>query len=360
MNDSVLGSRVTWDGMHFELNLMNPIHWVGWDELLISAEDYSFFHSSAWAKVLSESYHFMPTYFTLFDHDKLLALIPVMEVKSMLTGRRGVSLPFTDYCEPIVDKNIQIQNAINAIIEYGKKRGWKFLELRGGQASLTGALPSSHYFCHSLNLSRNETDIFSSFRESTRRNIKKAISRGIEVKLSQSIESINEFCRLNAITRKYHGLPPQPYHFFQKVYEYILSKNLGFVGLASYGKRNIAGGIYFHFGEKAIYKYGASDRRYLSLRVNYLVMWEAIKYCCRNGFKNFSFGRTETDNYGLRQFKNGWGTQEHMINYYRYDLIKDVFISDHHNVQKLYHNLFSKMPIPLLNIAGSLLYRHIG
>jgi hypothetical protein len=346
--------------MDYKLDIINPVDYTDWDDRFISGQDYSFFHSSAWAKVLSESYVYTPTYFTLFDHDRLLALIPIMEVKSVFTGRRGVSLPFTDHCEPIFHKTIQLQEVIHALIQNGKKQGWRFLELRGGKTLLPNALPSSYYFGHSLDLSQGERQIFSNFRESTKRNIRKAISKDIEIQFLQSFESIKEFYRLNSITRQHHGLPPQPYHFFKKVYDHILSKNLGFVILASYQKKMIAGGVYFHLGEKAVYKYGASDRKYWHLRANNLVMWEAIKWYCQNGYKNFSFGRTEPENQGLRQFKMGWGAKEHIINYYKYDFKKDVFISDHKKIKELYHQIFRKTPISLLNIVGSLLYRHVG
>jgi lipid II:glycine glycyltransferase (peptidoglycan interpeptide bridge formation enzyme) len=162
------------------------------------------------------------------------------------------------------------------------------------------------------------------------------------------------------MTRKHHGLPPQPYHFFKKIYDHIISKNLGFVVLASHENRNIACAVFFHFGDKAIYKYGASDRNYQHLRANNLVMWEAIKWYCQNGYKSLSFGRTESENRGLKQFKTGWGTRENVINYYKYDFKKDTFTTDHLTVTKLQQSFFRKMPIPLLNIFGSLLYRHIG
>ena len=178
--------------------------------------------------------------------------MPVMEVKSIFTGRRGVSLPFTDYCEPIIHEDIQLQDVMDDIIHYGKECGWKFLELRGGERFLPNAVPSAHYFCHTLDLSQNEERILSSFRKSNQRNVKKAISKGVEVKLSHSFESIDEFYRLNCLTRKQHGLPPQPYHFFRKVHDHVLSENLGFVVLASYEKKNIAGAVYFHFGKNAI------------------------------------------------------------------------------------------------------------
>jgi len=346
--------------MNRELKIINPIMYPGWNKLVLEGKHYTFFHSSNWARVLNESYGCNPIYFTLFDEDTLQALVPAMEIKSIFTGRRGVSLPFTDYCDPMAEKQTQFQNIFDQITTYAKKNGWKFLELRGGEDFLEDAPPSSQYLRHYLDLSQKEEYVFSSFRDSTRRNIKKAISEGVEVKLCTSFESVKDFYRINCMTRKEHGLPPQPYHFFKKVYECIISKDLGFVALASYKNKTIAGSIYFHFGDKAVYKYGASDRRYQHLRANNLVMWKTIKWYCKAGFKNFCFGRTELNNPGLRQFKNGWGCEESIISYFKYDLIRDTFMTDTNNMTAFYHRIFKKIPISVLKILGSFLYKHMG
>ena len=129
--------------------------------------------------------------------------------------------------------------------------------------------------------------------------------------------------------------------------------------LASHKGKNIASAVYFHFGDKAIYKYGASDKRYQNLRANNLVMWEAIRWFSKNGFKEFSFGRTEPENSGLLQFKRGWGTEEKTIRYYKYDLKDNVFVKDR-SKPKTSYTLFKRMPSPLLNLAGAILYRHVG
>ncbi len=169
------------------------------------------------------------------------------------------------------------------------------------------------------------------------------------------------FCRLNMMTRKDHGLPPQPRHFFQHVQERIISKDtLGFIVLGFYRGAAIAANVYFHFGDQVIYKYGASDKTYQHLRANNLVMWEAIKWACDKGYKAFSFGRTEPENQGLRQFKAGWGAQETLIKYYRYDLQKEAFVKAREIVNPYYKTLFSKLPIPALNMLGRILYRHMG
>jgi len=69
------------------LQILNPLEIDDWDELLLTHPDYSFFHTSAWARVLHESYGYKPLYFTAIENGRLSALIPIMEVNSFLTGR---------------------------------------------------------------------------------------------------------------------------------------------------------------------------------------------------------------------------------------------------------------------------------
>lgn len=346
--------------MTFELKPINPIDHPGWDDLILSTPNYSFFHSSSWAKALSESYSYTPAYFMLMNHEKPLAVVPVMEVKSVLTGRRGVSLPFTDYCEPIYHEPVPFREMMEGMIQHGRKRGWKSLELRGGEAPSEDAFPSIHYLRHALNLSGDIDQLFSRFKESTRRNIRKGLSGEVEIQRDDSLESLRAFYRLHVLTRRQHGVPPQPYFFFKKVHEHILSRGMGFVVLASFKKKRIAGGVFFYWGGKAVYKYGASDRRFRPLRANHLVMWEAIQWCAQRGFREFCFGRTEMGNQGLRQFKSGWGVEENVVPYYKYDMDQGTYVAEHEKMTPTHHRILRQMPIPILKAVGSLLYRHVG
>jgi hypothetical protein len=343
-----------------DIQIIDPTQYPGWDDLIVSHPEGSFFHSSVWAKVLHDSYGYTPIYFTVLGENGIKALIPVMEVNSLLTGKRGVSLPFTDYCEPITDGNVQCQDFLDYVIEYGREHGWRTLELRSGNNLLPSTSPSMTYLGHVLDLSRSKSQVFPNFRDSTKRNAKKAIKEGVGVKIDHSLESVKEFYRLNCMTRKEHGLPPQPFNFFKKIYDHIISKNLGMVVLASLDQKNVAGAIYLHFGAKAVYKYGASDKKFQNLRANNFVMWEAIKWYSRNGYKSLNFGRTELENQGLIQFKSGWGGTEQKISYYRYDLRKEAFVSAASKVTGFHNKIFNKMPIPILNRIGNILYRHIG
>src|SRR4030067_2728900 len=117
--------------------------------------------------------------------------------------------------------------------------------------------------------------------------------------------------------------------------------------LASYKDRIVAGGVYFHYGGKAIYKYGASNRAYQHLRANNLLMWEAVRWCYRQGCKSFCFGRTEPGNHGLLQFKSGWGANEHTIRYYRYGLQTGTFVCGKPYGHAFYNKIFNTMPVSL-------------
>jgi len=343
-----------------DLNIINPVTYNGWDSLLISTPGHTFFHSSPWAQVLCETYDYRPFYFTLFDKDRFLALIPMLEINSILTGRRAVSLPFADSCEPLIDECVSCNEIVSRIIEYGKLYGWKFIELRGGAAVLKDAENFTCYYGHTLDLSPDEEYLLRKLRDSTKRNIKKAISQNVKTEILDSFDSVKKYFHLHCLTRKRHGRPPQPFTFFKKIYEHVISKNLGIVVLAFLDEKPIAGSVYFHFGKKAIYKYGASDSAYQNVRANNLVMWEAIKWFSSNGYESLCFGRTEPENVGLRQFKTGWGVTEHIIKYYKYDLSRSMFTAEGQKVSGFYNTILRKMPQPLLNMLGTILYRHVG
>jgi hypothetical protein len=113
------------------------------------------------------------------------------------------------------------------------------------------------------------------------------------------------------------------------------------------------------YRDQATYKYGASDRNYQSLRANNLVMWEAIRWCCRNGIRSLHFGRTESWNKGLLQFKRAWGALENQLEYHTFALKAGVFIKEKSRIWK-FPIVFRIMPMSLLRLTGNLLYRHVG
>ena len=343
-----------------DLQIINPLEMPGYDDMIAQHPEATIFHTSAWARVLSESYGYRPLYFTKIQSGELKTLVPMMEVKSFITGKRGVSLPFTDYCPPLLTAGYNLEAIFPQLVGFGEKSGWKYVELRGAQEKIPSATPATTYLTHTLSLSDDEDKIRSGLRNSTARNIRKAVKAGVEVTTDATLSGMREFCRLNCMTRKEHGLPPQPFHFFRNLHQHIIAKGSGTVLLGSYKGKAVAAVVCLQFGKKAVYKYGASDRRSQAARANNMVMWEAIKHYGGTGCETLCFGRTEPDNAGLRQFKTGWGTEEGSVSYLRFDIQKKNFIRHTPGTSGWHNQVFSRMPIPTLNVVGNLLYRHMG
>jgi Acetyltransferase (GNAT) domain len=337
---------------------LNPLENPNWDTLVGSHPNFSFFHGAAWAKVLTDTYHYTPVYFAASENETLKSLLPVMEADSWLTGRRGISLPFTDDCEPLCADHDSFKKLFESAVEFGKARGWKYLECRGGRKFFGEATASLSFYGHSLDLTAGEQKLFEALESSVRRAIRKAEKDGVKVEILQSEKSVRIFHALLCKTRKRHGLPPQPLDFFLNIHKHILSQDKGVVIVATYQDKPVAASVYFQMGGRAIYKYGASDEIFQHLRGNNLVMWEAIKWLAGAGVKKLHFGKTSVSNEGLRRFKLGWGAVEEKIEYVKYDLRKNGFVTDNDEIAGWHNQVFRTLPVFASRLIGRALYRH--
>ena len=339
---------------------INPLLYPGWDRLLEAHPVSSFFHRTAWALVLHESYGHLPVYFCRFADGQLEELLPVMEIASPWTGRCGVALPFTDLCPALQTLKHDRRSLYELAMEHGRRRNWKSLECRSNDPASQGASPSLAFYSHMIDFGCGQEALLKSFSASVRRGIRKAIRTGLRVELSNGFDSIRTFYALHCLTRRRHGLPPQPLRFFENIFRYVLNQGHGFVAVVRWEDRPIAAAVFFHHNRKAFYKFSASDYAFQQLRPNNILLWEAITRCADKGFDTLHLGRTSLTNEGLRRFKLGFGACEERINYYKYDFAKQTFVSEIDHSTGWFNWPFRHMPLPVLRLAGELLYPHLS
>ncbi|GFO62067.1 hypothetical protein GMST_43920 [Geomonas silvestris] len=340
------------------VTIVNPLKLPKWNQLLQSSGQATVFHTSNWARVLAESYGYHPAYVMLAEQGSFRGCLPVMEVNSVLTGKRGVCLCFSDCCGAVTQGLDDFQLLLESVLMLGKMGNWRYAEFRGEQY-LAEQIPNEAYAYHELEI----TDVgkmHSRLRKGTSSSIRKAEREGVHITVSQCVEDLREFYRLHCLTRQRHGLPPQPSSFFYKLHQHLIAEDLGFTVLAHYKQKAVAGLICLHFGDHAVWKYGASDDSFKHLNANNLVLWETIKTCAARGFRCLSLGRTDLNNDGLISFKNGWGAIMTSLNYYRYDFTSNGFVSCGKKHSGSFRQLFRYLPIDMLKLIGRLAYRHVG
>src|ERR1700758_4552655 len=94
---------------------IDPIQDVRWADLVARHPMASVFHTVGWLKTLRRTYGYEPVGFTTSSPSGALKNgLVFCRVNSWLTGRRLVSLPFSDHCEPLCDS---VQD-LNFLIRY--------------------------------------------------------------------------------------------------------------------------------------------------------------------------------------------------------------------------------------------------
>jgi hypothetical protein len=342
-----------------EMRIYDPVHNPAWDHLVALHRDAGCFHTSAWAKVLHQTYNHRPFYLRFSRGRRLAALIPLMEVRSPFTGCRGVCLPFSDVCDPLIFDPDAADLVRDRVIRFARERRWRYLEIRGGKSFQPALSSVATFYGHILDLRCRIEELANRFDSAVRRAIRKAERSNVSVFVDRNRQAISDFYRLHVQTRRRHGLPPQPASFFQNIYEHIIKPGLGFTVLAQYGSHPVAAAIFFRFGKNAVYKYGASDKRFQEFRANNLVMWQGIEFLTRNGAEMLHFGRTECENDGLRRFKLSWDTKEETIDYFRVDPSGRGRLVPAPSSSGFHKKIFGRLPLIINRLAGSLIYPHL-
>lgn len=93
---------------------MDPLQDPRWPELLGRHSDASIFHTGKWLETVQRTYSYNPAVFTTCGRERYTCKRPrVMPcAESWLTGRRLVSPPFSDHCEPLVTSAADLSDLV--------------------------------------------------------------------------------------------------------------------------------------------------------------------------------------------------------------------------------------------------------
>lgn len=358
-NDSSAQNSASENGLHATVNAS------GWKNFVDAHPAATPFHTENWFRVLTHTYGFQPYRLALEDRDgNIAAVIPFLEVHRWLGGRNGISLPFTDFCSPLRGNNRehgQIDQLYEAAIQLGKSREWRFLEFRDAPSSLfNGQEPSVRFYTHNLDLGLIRERGDRCLSPHHKRAVRQGEKSNLKLSIHTDSEAMEKYFELHCLTRRKHGMPPQPFAFFQNIQRHMLEKGLGEIFLATANGRSVAGAIFFRYGSHVTYKFGASHSQFLSDRPNHWLMWQAIQHYANVGMKNLNFGRTSLHHEGLSQFKRRFGAVEQEGGYYRVNLETGKHESMTDATTRFHRNIFQHLPVGLSKFLGTVIYRMSG
>ena len=276
------------------------------------------FYSSSWLSVLQQHYG-CGYYATVNQESGELMLFAMIKC---LAGRKLVSMPFSDYTCPgllqpqALKKHVEaIRNAFPDLpvllkVSFPDVSETSLDSL--GKAAETGCL-------HRVETDR-DVNLEKNMAASFRRGVRRARARGLRFETNCSREGLEQFYNLFYQLRMQKlGLIPQPFSFFEKVFEEFIQKGKGFFAEVRQDGELLASALVLCTQNGLYYKWGCSSLSSLVNRPNNLLFYELLHLAQREGFEYVDLGLSDRKvNRGLIRFKRSMGGNESAINTFEF------------------------------------------
>jgi CelD/BcsL family acetyltransferase involved in cellulose biosynthesis len=267
----------------------------------------SLFSSPPWIDALARTYELQFSASARIEDGEVVAAIPFCHVQDV-RGERVVCLPFSDYCDPLVEELADWEDLVEPILALRRP-----VSLR----CLSSSIPArddrfqrvGRAMWHGVDLTRSENELWTGLSASARQNVRKAERSGVLVRRGKTIEDVRLFHQMHCQVRKSkYRLLAQPLAFFENLHQAFAAGDGIIVLLAEFGGRPIAGIFLLAWSGTLYYKFNASVD--LWCRPNDLLIWHSILIGLSLGMKRLDFGISAIDQPGLVSYKRKFATEE--------------------------------------------------
>ncbi len=260
------------------------------------------FHSQPWRRAVEEAFGVEIRRFSPISEPGGFAYFSVIDD---LRGRRVISTPFSDFCDPCLGPV-----------------GWREFagHLRSFDAPVTvrpfrnlvAANDDSferrdELLWHSIDLEPGFDHLWDGLKSKVRTAIRRAPKAGITFRVSSRLADLEAFHAMHVeLRRSKYGLLAQPFSFFDALRDGF-GDDLAVI-LAEEDGEPVAAMVYLAWNGVWYYKFSASVAR--NYRPNAALLIEACREGVERGLSLVDMGRSDIDQPGLLSFKRQFATEE--------------------------------------------------
>lgn len=189
-----------------------------------------------------------------------------------------------------------------------------------------------------LDITKSEEEILANMRKTTRYEIRKGVTEGVTVDMSQNPSMIDGFYKIQLETARRKDFVPFSYDYLHEQFKIFALVDKAAIFSAYHEKKLLAQAFIVFYGREAAYHYGVSTEAGREYPGAYLIQWEAIKEAKKRGLTTYNFwGVGPADNpahrfFRISIFKRGFGgvdlqylhTQDLVINKSKYLLTQVI------------------------------------
>ena len=327
-----------------------------WDEFVHATAGATFYHLSGWKRIIESQLHHPAYYLYCERSGSIEAVLPLVQVKSLLFGNALISMPFLVYGGVVAANPEAQQEIVGAARELAEDLAVDHLELRN-QAPMDGPWQTrDSYVTFRRRIDPDPDANLMAIPRKQRAMVRKGIKAGLQAEIDDDTERLYAAmlaCKRNLGT-PFFGAP-----WLQAIKDEFSDQ----VEITTVTHRNstVCSVMSFRHGNEILPYYGGGGDLARELKGNDFMYWAVMEKACKDGVEVFDFGRSATGS-GAYRFKKHWGFEPQALAY-QYFLVNSDAVPNLNPSNPRYRVLikaWKNLPLPLAGLIGPAVARRLG
>lgn len=335
-----------------------------WDIFVEEQEDSRFIHLTGFKRVVEKIYKFEPFYLYFKKGNEISAIFSSFIQSSIFTGKKIISMPFSEYGGLIFSKYLGENERSNILDELFftlkntiKKGKIKGIEIRGKTDKLVEKFTRKIVLGEfGIKKFESSLDLWNSVDYMVRKAVNKAKREGVIIHEDQNFYRIKDFYYLHLISMKRLGSPPHPYSYFSFLKKELSEKMKIFY--AVYNDKIISALLGWKVGKNVHITDNPSDKKFFQLRANDYLHYKFLEWAKENGLETFDFGPMRYK--GQEFYKKKWNLESYEYSIFHYPEMMSSLSYNPPFYVKIAREIWKFIPTRVSRHTGKFLRRELG
>ena len=330
-----------------------------WDQFVLGHEHSNVFQLSAWGKAVHKSMGHSLYYLYVEDKGEIVAVLPLIHVKSMLFGNSLISKGFSIGGGPLFNNSEALSLLDEEAIKIATDLGADNIEYRQmTRCHDDWPVKLDTYSTFRKELSADNEENMLTIPRKQRAMVRKGIKFELTYEIDQQVDRLYH---LYALSVRNLGTPVFPKSLFKELKnEY--GDDCEILTVISPEGEAISSVMSFYFKGEVVPYYGGGGLSARKYAANDFMYWSLMEHSVdKHQTTLFDFGRSKNGT-GAFKFKKNWGFEPTPLEYEYY--LKDggeiPEINPLNPKYQLMIKIWQKLPLPIAKIIGPLVAKSLG
>ena len=257
-----------------------------WDDFVTTCSEATFFHQAGWKNVIERAFGHKTHYLFAKDQEGIKAILPLVEVKSMLFGHALVSTPFCVYGGVASMSHDATEALLEAAKDLSEDLQVDYLELRHKEAKTDNWPNKSVHATFRKELDTNDEENLLAMKRKQRAVIRQSLKNEPETQLDCDMKL---FYQMYSESVRNLGTPVFSMGFFKLLKEEF-REQCEVLSISNDGKPTSAL-MSFFFKDEVLPYYAGSIPESRQLKSMDFMYWDQMCRANKDGIRVYDFGR---------------------------------------------------------------------